>query len=58
MPNAVSGTVSLQVVIWCNYDTRSKREKNASLAQIVQDLIHARDRQLIKSANAVELLVV
>ena len=35
-----------------------KKGENTPLAQRVQDLIHARDGQLAKSANVVELLVV
>ena len=55
--NAVSGMVSLSMVIWWK-ETRSKREKNAAFAQGVQDLVDAGDGKLSEGADGVQRLVV
>ena len=56
---AVIGTVSLcAVIIWWSEETKSKKKNTSSLPQGVEDLVHARNRQLTEAADLVEFLVV
>ena len=54
MQNTVRGTVSLYAVIWGNEDTNSKGENTRLFPQEVEDLVHARKKQLAEAGHLVE----
>ena len=56
--NAVSGMVSLSMVIWWKEENQVEKGENAAFAQGVQDLVDAGDGKLSEGADGVQLLVV